>query len=159
MRYSSLLELFDSRVPYTWEVSTSKRHVAAFQVTDKRYQITFSRDDENLTEFGPGWDVRFELLVESASGQVFDTSVTNTGNAAQVFACVLRVIDEFMIAVKPEYLAFSADEVSRQSLYRRLVSSLLTKYPTYKRVGDLTDNSLFIVSSIPEHTKITDNGF
>lgn len=160
MRYLELTELFDSRVEYTWEESSSSKWVGDFGVNGYLYRIDICRDHDYT--FGEGWDFSFAMELGSGRGVssvVRDgSSIMSTGSAPRVFACVLRAMGDFIDRVDPEYLAFSAQEGSRRSLYRRMVSSLLTKYSKYRRVGDKSDDSLFIVSRVPGHFEITDNG-
>lgn len=160
MRYKDLMELFDSRVPYQWTLESDVVWRARFSVGGYDYKAKFKSDHD--TVFGPGWDFVFEIDLHRGSGKelsgVQSVGILNTGNAAQVFACVLRIVDEFITRKSPEYLAFSAEESNRKSLYRRMVNSLLVKYSAYKRVGDVSDDSLFIISRNPDHVEIRDNG-
>lgn len=157
MRYRSLLELFDSRIPYTWDQEDNEICRAVFHVGGYDYRATFRRylDDD----YGYGWDFIFAMKFSSGRGiefadkgaGVLSTSVLGSGNASQVFACVLRIVDEFIERKHPEYITFTADEPSRQSLYRRMVNAVLTRYADYQRVGDMKDDSVYWISRIEGH--------
>ncbi len=163
MRYGEILsELFDSRVQYTWGQQTDTVWRAKFAVDGYEYNVRFKSEHDHT--FGPGWDFAFAMQFSSGAGAKFKDSgvdtvgILSTGKAPRVFSCVLQIMDDFIKQAEPTYVAFSAQEPSRRTLYRRMINTLLVQYPKYKRVGDQGDDSLFIISRIPEHADISDNG-
>lgn len=161
MRYNEIIsELFDTRVSYEWIRSTGAECVAGFVVDGYEYLSKFTRSEDTVLGFG--WDFVFEMRFDSGRGIEFSDSgvesvgILGTGGAPRVFASILRIMDDFIRRVSPEYIVFSAQEGSRRKLYRRMVSSLLTKYSIYKRIGEHGDDSLFIISRIPDHDSVHD---
>jgi hypothetical protein len=159
MRYHEILrELFDTSSEFEWTSSSSGKWVGEFSVSGYGYRVLFSRE-EDFT-LGVGWDFSFEMDFGSGRGVELSgedsVGVLGTGNASLVFGSVLRVLGDFIHRVKPEYLAFSAQEESRRKLYRRMVNSLLVKYSDYKRIGDHSDDSLFVVSRNRDHDGVRD---
>ena len=57
--------------------------------------------------------------------------IAGTGSSQSVFAKVMGVIIDSIKDIQPDYITFTADEKSRQSLYNRLIKSM-SKYTSTK---------------------------
>jgi hypothetical protein len=104
-------EVFDQSAPYKWINASQEAARAEFNVNDKRYAVVFINDSGM-------WEVDF-FKIGDADGH----GITGTGNASQVFATVMRVVQDFKNKYKSPPLTFAANnmEPSRIKLYDKMI--------------------------------------
>jgi hypothetical protein len=98
----------------TWRFDTPKGN---------RYQVeAYFSKNEDKWEFG-----FYDFEDDSAE-------ITGKGDAAQVFATVIKIGEEFLADVKPRMVEFFADklEPSRVKLYHRMVKTIADRTPEYE---------------------------
>jgi hypothetical protein len=104
-------ELFDTDLPVRILSQSSDSFIAKFTVGDEEY--TFDADlDTNDGE----WYITF-----MAGGR---EDITGTGNAAQVFSGIIKLMKMFIKSYSPHTLAFHAKEKSRIKLYDRFAKMI-----------------------------------
>jgi hypothetical protein len=126
----NIFELFDQPVPYEWENLDDRGGTATFQIGDNEYQVMvyaggtdeeYYPDEDELPEV----DIEFCRMVNNKCVQ----DITGGGNASQVFATVVAIMQEYISSHPVGALMFSAKEQNRGQLYMRMIKRLL---PTWK---------------------------
>jgi hypothetical protein len=130
-----MTEIFNSPYKYKWTSTSGKHWKGDFftQPNGLHYTMNISGKGFVTNESDRVWSIIFYLNDET--GQNTDT--TGTGNASQIFATVIKMIEEFLKKEKPEgELSFVADkgktagpgDTSRSRLYRTLAKKLARKH-------------------------------
>ena len=131
-------ELFTGKKDWGWRFQGSEEVFADFEVGSIPYRFTAYSEPEDPSD----WEVEFRDARPDSPSKF---GITGSGNAAQVFGTVVEIIREFL-ARRPDVttLRFSAEEPSRQSLYKRMLSRLLPEWDV--RV----QHDKYIVASLDE---------
>jgi len=118
------MEVFDSKpARIQWITKNNRQWVGVFIVADLPIRISF-------VEFKGIWEVvfgvdmghlpqKFKSKVKTF-GDAF--GIIGTGNQGKVFSTVLDLLKKFAKNIKPQKIAFTADEPSRMKLYKRMVT-------------------------------------
>lgn len=133
-----LNELFTGKKDWEWAFRGSEEVVADFKVGNIPYRFTAYSVPEDPSD----WEIEFRDARQDAKSAF---GITGSGNAAQVFGTVVDILREFL-ASRPDVtiLRFSAEEPSRQALYKRMLSRLLPKWDV--RV----QHNKYIIASLEE---------
>lgn len=113
-----LVELFkDSKrvIPSRRVKRVSDQNVYTFSFDEGEYHVVFTKQDKNL------WEIDFGYV--SSEHQYSQDIIGTGGNAIVIFATVLDIIRTFVEDRNPAGLNFTAEEPSRQKLYRRLAKN------------------------------------
>lgn len=124
-----LNEVFDSKpVPVKWRTKSKRKWVGSFEIGDIPYRLFFSSD----TSDGSEWELSFSIDIYG--GKRIPSSLKNkvaghtkfgvlgTGNQGKVFSTVMKAMKELTTKMKPKVISFSAEEISRMKLYKRMVA-------------------------------------
>ena len=112
-----LNELFSSEMEVQQEESLPYRHSYSFQINDKKYWATFTKQREK------NFDVWGFYFKDDAGQQ----GITGSGDAIKVFASIKQIFFKFMRKVNPQIVQFTANEPSRIKLYNRFSKQLQRK--------------------------------
>ena len=110
-----LFELFTTVYPYAIETNTENKWIAKFWDPKELVPVRFVA----IPTHGKGsdqWNVGF------ARGR--ETSATGQGNAYKIFSTVIAVFKKFLQDQQPAFVTFTADEVNRQSLYKKMIAQM-----------------------------------
>lgn len=113
-------ELFTGQKQWEWNFQGSEEVAADFEVGNVVYRFyAYSNPEDPST-----WEVEFSAAGSGRRGSKF--GITGSGNAAQVFGTVVSILKEFLFR-RPDIttLRFTAEEPSRQALYKRMIARLL----------------------------------
>lgn len=111
-----LFELFDKQYDYTWDEQGTGWYGEFFTKTNDTIDVSI----EEMTD---GWQIYFtrDLKLEA----------TGAGDAILIFSTVIAMAGEFIQAIKPSIIYFTAnkskDGSSRAKLYDRLVKRFAEK--------------------------------
>jgi len=129
-----LREIFDSSVNYKWITNDDKSAVAQFVITKPgrlfSKKIKYGFDAFN---YGNAWKIAFYQIVNGQ--KVY--SKTGTGGEKEVFSTVIDIMKDFLGTHQVNSIIFSAEDSNRQSLYKRLIKTLL---PTWQLHHDVSGN-------------------
>ncbi len=118
-------ELFDQ--PTKWEVREQRPDYfdAKFTIGKIPYIMRMSSylDSAGNVLQPSEWNVEFYADLDMPSRERY--GILKTGNQMQVFATVVDIMREFIKNYKPDELTFSANEPSRNKLYKRMIDTLL----------------------------------
>jgi hypothetical protein len=124
MRYSEIIESFDSTVPYTMR-DVSNDDVACwigeFMIDDGLFKVGFKMPYYNR----PAWELSFT--------RNDDFKLTGTGSANLVISTVIAITGDFIKRNHPRYIYFSANhsEPSRVKLYPLILDALVKRFPEF----------------------------
>jgi hypothetical protein len=123
-----LQEVLNKPVPHRWFIKSGRGWEGSFVVAGNEYEFSAQQD----VELGPGmYEIVFVMHNKNDTGpepEPYLDGKTKTGNEFAVFATVAKMMEEFMSAVKPGSIVFTAKEKSRQRLYIRFGQKLAKKY-------------------------------
>jgi len=137
-----MTEIFDSPYKYKWTSTSGKHWKGDFMAGPEprkggqrplHYTVNISGKGRVRNESERVWSVMFYLNDETGT----NTDITGTGNAPQIFATVIKMIEEFLKKEKPEgEINFVADkgksagpaDTSRSRLYKILAKKLARKH-------------------------------
>ncbi len=131
-----ITEIFNSPYKYKWTGTSGKQWRGDFFAGNNgelHYTVNISGQGFVANESERVWSIMFYLNDETGH----NTDTTGTGNAPQIFATVIKMIEEFLKKEKPEgELNFVADkgdsagsaDTSRSRLYRTLAKKLARKH-------------------------------
>jgi hypothetical protein len=124
--YIKINELFTRvAVPWKWKKNDRKDAVVEFVVNGENYEF----NAESVDDYGDAWYVDFA----ATNGDFMDYSVNGKGNAATVMSTVVDIMRSFLSSRASAYsIAFSAKELSRQSLYTKMITRLLPSWSLSK---------------------------
>jgi len=145
-----LSELFNPRAGAPYELQyADDAYSTEFKVGDIQYKMVIQRA---AAEPASMWDIEFWTAnVKRPTSTSYDQQefaeytrkthgISGTGNAATVFATVVNVVRNAMQQIGHiDVLTFTAREANRQSLYARIVKTLLPNWVMKK------EGSLFVV--------------
>lgn len=129
MKILNIIESLDSNVSYHWIKRDDRDWDGQFKIGDNGYTVNISKYLSSFINFagssgGPYWLITFESDESS-----YD--LTNKRESFKVFSTVIKMVEEFVNAVEPEQLVFSADkmtkeggETSRVSLYHKMATKI-----------------------------------
>lgn len=112
-----LNELFKTDVPMEIERDTLSTFRTSFKVGDIKYIFRATQYDEE------GWHISF---VARGKGITDTEGILGTGNAAKVFAAIIKAFKMFIKSHRPHSFYFYGKEKSRQKLYDRF-SKMIAK--------------------------------
>jgi len=134
------------------------QHVYQFKVKELLYRVEIT--ESILPNSKKMIEVKFKLMNNPKSPKRFNfktdqqyqiaiqksqIGITGTGASHGVFARVMGVLIESVKEIQPDYITFTADEESRQSLYWKIVK-LMNKYVTIKynrlSINPMTGNNV-----------------
>lgn len=116
-------ELFTQPFKWIWVDQESQYYTALFSTGKFQYEVNFELYDEAMNT----WNLEFNIDPESIRDRIVPGGafgITKTGDAAQVFATVIKIIKNFKKINPDSTLRFTAEEPSRQKLYLSLVKKL-----------------------------------
>jgi len=134
-----LQEVMANPVPFKWSKKTELEYRAHFVSSEIGYNVHF--ENKYKTDI---WHITFEIhrgtsdksklgktSLDKPYGRgmipmgVYD--IIGSGNAYEVFATLNSIIIDFIKIRKPDTLEFTAEEPSRQKLYKRMVIKFAKK--------------------------------
>lgn len=133
-----LRELFDKVDDYEWVEKSPDRYVAKFTIGNEKFTWVA---ESMISEYG-SWDIQFtiEVIRRGVVGQ--SAKKTGSNQEYRVFQTVISIMNDFLHSGElVNVLVFSADEPSRQRLYKHMVSRLL---PTWDMSVD-EEYGIFLV--------------
>lgn len=139
-----LFELFDQQYSYTWDYQTKGAW--------RGYFVTKNSDQVNvrIEKWKDAWKIEF------SRNQTHN--VTGSGDAIKIFSTVIAMAGEFIQAMKPNMLGFTADKsdanMSRTKLYDRLISRFAGKLGYTYETKTSDDNPMVIYNLIRKDKKI-----
>jgi hypothetical protein len=103
-----------SQYNWAWKAQGTDAWEALFSTGTHAYSVTFER-------CGQYWEVGF-----SSDNHEWPLAIgiTGSGNAFKVFATVIDTLRAFVAQQRNVTLCFTADENSRQSLYKKFISKI-----------------------------------
>jgi hypothetical protein len=131
-----ITEIFNSPYKYKWTSTSGKHWKGTFNAGNAgklHYTMSIAGTGHVANESERVWSVIFSLKDETGSS----TDTTGTGSAPQIFATVIKMVEEFLKKEKPEgIINFVADkgfrtgpgDTSRTRLYRTLAKKLAKKH-------------------------------
>lgn len=125
VRNVRLTELFDPNqaYKYDWYQRSNTLWIGGFLTADEsEYAVTIHYQRREPGSQEAIWDISFSRENE-AEGAVF--GVTGSGDQFRIFTTVVVMVQEFIQAKNPDTIRFTADEPSRQKLYRALAQRFL----------------------------------
>lgn len=118
-------EIFEPGKDWEWSFKGSEEAVAVFHVGDIPYQ--FYAYSPNVQK--GWWDVEFKNA-SRGNDRSSKFGLTGTGNSAEVMSTIADIMRAFLQEYqgKIKKLTFSAKELSRQTLYTRMLKRLLPSW-------------------------------
>ena len=123
----ALSEVFDSKpAPIKWAYKSPKEWQGKFDIEELSMSITMTKESGDTDT----WDIGFGVspMRSRVSKKMYDMikkkgghSILGTGNQGKVFSTVMNAIKYFASKVKPKKITFTASEISRMKLYKRMV--------------------------------------
>ena len=122
MKILNIIESLNTQIPYRWIIQSDKNWWGEFTIGANEYFVEISEYLDGDDGDKAYWNIGFEALTSKYE-------LTDNKEEFKVFSTVIKMIEEFVIKVKPARLTFSGDkktmggrETSRVSLYRRMVN-------------------------------------
>jgi hypothetical protein len=135
MRFKEFLtELFDTQTNITTKYADQDMTRASFTISSGlTYTVTIGQIhtfDNNVSDnienilSDEQWDIIWEDGAFVAFDQDGQSDITNTGNAAEVMAGVLQILQDYVKKYNTRMIAYHAKENSRQRLYSAIATRL-----------------------------------
>jgi len=138
MAWSPITELFEpSTKDWKWEFRGKYTASAVFTVEGIPYKFHASTEPD--PDIYGIWDIEFTIETPRPPGRSVRYNLSGTGNSAAVMGTIVDIMRAFLIKYKDNIgaLQFSADEVSRKSLYKRMIQRLLPNWKLKSYPGDM----------------------
>jgi hypothetical protein len=135
MRFKEFLtELFNTHTNITTKYADQDMTSASFTISSGlTYTVTIGQIhtfDNNVSDnienilSDEQWDIIWEDGAFVAFDQDGQSDITNTGNAAEVMAGVLQILQDYVKKYNTRMIAYHAKENSRQRLYSAIATRL-----------------------------------
>jgi len=147
-----LNELFKKPKDWEWDHTGPSRATADFRVGDVPYTFSSTLMDASTKT----WDVLFRA--DSSEYFPDEYGMLGTGNAPAVFSTVVDMLGNFLDQYKGQVdrLYFSADEPSRDKLYRHMIKRLLPGAQVKHNGYDFLVTLPHAIKKEPEKEKISE---
>jgi|TARA_R110000824_G_scaffold364808_3_gene553288 hypothetical protein len=123
-----LSEVFDSKpVPIKWKTKSKNKWIGDFNIVDVPYRLFFTSEQPKTGS----WELSFNIdkksklppeLKKKIKKRADLFGIIGTGNAQKVFSTVMFAMRELIKKEKPKTIQFTAEEVSRMKLYKKMVT-------------------------------------
>lgn len=118
-----LREILDEPYEWKWHRKGGYEWLATFAKPPKEGQGP-RREDSYIVQIEMDEVGVWEIAFGDAAGR---QGITKSGDSFKIFATVLDIVKDFVKTNKPEWIRFSAKEMSRDRLYRSLVKRYAPK--------------------------------
>ena len=132
----NLQEVMGRPAKWSWTSKNDRAWIANFVSSDIAYIVTM----DHVVNPRDGWHITFAVNKKKSSsmglkktmigksgkwGQLGAFDIIGSGNALEVLATVNQVVVDFIKKKKPTMIEFTAEEPSRQKLYKRLTIKIV----------------------------------